>query len=134
VPSLTDDVCARAHFAPPADRQIVRFAGLYAATRTVPRVMTHPADPTTCEAPNVIDRPVRILGGIFSVLVLSVVAVILTALDRADRSRIERTVLETGTRDTSKPWTRTMAARTIDAPRAPRVLAPAHHRAEDTAA
>ena len=96
--------------------------------------MTHRADPTAQETPDVIERPVRLLGGVFSVLVLSVVAVILTALDRADRARIERSVLAPGPRDTEKPWTRTMAARTIDAPSPARRLAAAPLREEDTAA
>lgn len=105
------------------------FAAFYASARTVDRVMIHRADPTPRATHNPVGPPVRILGGIASVLILSVVAVVLTTLDRADRSRIERRIVEPHRRNETKPWTATMSARTIDARRIPRSLRPAEHTA-----
>ena len=97
---------------------------------TVGRVLIQRSDPTPGAPAPADDRPIRLLGGVVAVAILSAVAVVLTVLDRADRARIERSVIERRTPRRPQPWSRSMAARSIDAPRIPRVVA----HPEDTAA
>ncbi len=89
--------------------------------------MTYQADPQ--RGASDAERPVRLLGGIASVFLLSIVAVFLKLADTVDRSRIERRVTHAHERSRSgaaapkpspKPWTATMSARTIDTPAIPR--------------
>ena len=133
--------CALAHTSPraghglEADAEPIaerhgRFAGFYAPSRTVDNVKIHRADPTPRETQSPTQPPVRLLGGIASVFLLSIVAVVLTALDRADRARIEHAVVKGPRRSPEvKPWTAAMSARSIDAQRIPRTVRHAEHHA-----
>ncbi len=98
------------------------FVDFYARGRTVDNVTSHRAEPAHPAPSFVADRPVRILGGIISVFLLSIVAAILTAFDRVDRSRIERSVFEQKPGDAPRPRTHIMSARSIDPGCAPQAM------------